>query len=142
MELKRPDRRVTLCWTIYTLVGAVVPLAVSAILFHLPLSLWIPRLFTALWSLTLALTLTVIYPLRYRRMRYAVDDHSIVTVQGLLFTTRHRIPLNAVRHITAVRGPLEQLTGITALFVSATGGRLLIEGIPADEAEKLTQAIL
>ncbi len=142
MELKRPDRRVTLCWTVYTLVGAIVPLAISMMLFQLPLEPWMPYLFTVLWVLTLTLMVTVVYPLRYRRMRYAVDDNSIITVQGFLFATRRRMPLSAVRHITAVRGPLERLTGITALLVSATGGRLWLEGVPVDEADKLTRAIL
>ena len=142
MELKRPDRRVTLCWRVYTLIGAVIPLTVSVILYRLSLPLWIPRLFTALWTLTLAALLTVVYPLRYRRMRYAMDDNGIVTVQGILFTTRRRMPLSAIRHITAVRGPLERLIGITALLISATGGRMWVEGVPADEANKLTRAIL
>lgn len=143
MEFKQPDRRVTLCWTVYTLVIALVPLIASVVLFRLPtLPLWVSRCFTVLWSGALVLMLTVYYPLRYRRMRYALGDDAVEAVQGVFFLSHQRMPLSAVRHITAIRGPLERLTGITALFISATGGRLLLEGIPADEADRLTQALL
>lgn len=143
MELRRPDRRVKLCWTVYTLAIAVIPLIASVVLFRLPmLPSWVPKTFTALWIAALALTVTVVHPLRYRRMRYAVDNSSIISTRGVLFISHRRMPLAAVRHITAVRGPLERLTGITALVISATGGRLLLEGIPAHEADKLTQTLL
>lgn len=143
MELKRPDRRVKLCWTVYTLAIAIIPLLVSVVAFHLPtLPPWIPKIFTVLWVTALVLILTAIHPLRYRRMRYAVNNGDVISVRGLLFTSYRRMPLSAVRHVTAVRGPLERLTGITVLFISATGGRLLLEGIPADEADKLTQVLL
>ena len=143
MDYKQPNRQVKLCWTVYTLVSALIPLTVSVVLFRLPmLPLWIPRAFTALWVSTLALLLTFYYPLRYRRMRYALNKDTITAVRGVLFVTRQQMPLAAVRHITAVRGPLERLTGICALFVRAAGGQLLLEGIPADEADELMQALL
>ena len=143
MEFKRPDRRVKLCWTVYTLCAAIIPLTASIALFRLPmLSPWLPRTFTVLWVATLIAMLTVYYPLRYRRMRYAVGKDAVVTARGLLFTVYRRMPLTAVRHITTLRGPAERMTGLAALLISATGGHLLIEGLTADEAERLTQALL
>ncbi len=143
MEFRRPDRRVKLSWTVYTLVVTVIPLIASVVLFRLPmLPLWVPQYFTALWSGALFLILTVYYPLRYRRMRYALGDDTVAAIRGVFFLSHQRIPLSAVRHITVIRGPLERLTGITALLISATGGRLLLEGIPADEAKKMTEAII
>lgn len=143
MEFRRPDRRVKLCWTVYTLAVAVIPLIASIVLFRLPmLPLWMPRCFTVLWSGAFSLILTVYYPLRYRRMRYALGDDTVAAIRGVFFLSHQRIPLSAVRHVTVIRGPLERLTGITALFISATGGRLLLEGIPADEAKKMTEALL
>ncbi len=143
MEFKRPDRRVRLCWSVYTLCAAIVPLAVSIVLFRLPmLPPWLPRVFTVLWIAALIAVLTVYYPMRYRRMRYAVDKDAVVTASGLLFTVYRRMPLSAVRHITTLRGPAERTTGLAALLISATGGHLLIEGLTADEAERLTQALL
>lgn len=143
MEFKRPDRRVKFCWTVYTLCAAGIPLVASIVLFRLPiLPPSLPHAFTALWVAALAVVLTVYYPLRYRRMRYAVGKDAVVTVRGLLFTAYRRMPLSAVRHITTLRGPAEQMTGLSALLISATGGHLLIEGLTADEADRLTQALL
>ncbi len=143
MEYKQPDRRVMRCWIAYTIIAALIPLTASAILFQLPkLPLWLPRTFTALWSGTLALLLSVYYPLRYRRMRYAIDKHAITAVRGVFFLSYQCLPLSAVRHVTTIRGPFERLTGICALFIRATGGQMLLEGIPVDDADKLMQALL
>ncbi len=143
MEFRRPDRRVKLCWTVYTLAAAFIPLIASVVLFHLPmLPQWMPPCFTVLWSGALLLILTVYYPQRYRRMRYAIGEGTVAAVRGVFFLSHQRIPLSAVRHITVIRGPLERITGICALLISATGGRLLLEGIPADEAKKMTEAII
>lgn len=143
MEYKQPDRRIKLCWTVYTLVIALIPLSASVVLFCLPtVSLWIAQWFTVLWSSVLTWLLTVYYPLRYRRMRYALGNEAVEAVQGVFFLSHQRLPLSAVRHITAIRGPLERLTGITSLFIRATGGHLLLEGVPADEATAFTRAIL
>lgn len=143
MTFQRPDPRVRFCWIIYTVFAAMVLSGVSAALFRLTiLPPWMPRAFTLAWVIAVVLIATVYHPLRYRRMRYAVNEDTIMTSQGLLFTTYRRMPLSAVRHVTAVRGPLERLTGITTLLISATGGHLLIEGVPAEEADKLTQILL
>lgn len=143
MEFKRPDRRVILCWTVYTLCACVIPIVAGIVLYALPLlPEWVSHIFTVLWVTTLTIVLAVYYPLRYRRMRYAVDQESIVTVRGMLFSVYRRMPLSAVRHITTLRGPIERMTGLTSVLISATGGHLLIEGIAADEADKLTKALL
>ncbi len=143
MEFKRPDRRVKLCWTVYTLCAALIPLAASIALFQLPmLPPWLPRAFTVLWIAVLAAVLTVYYPLRYRRMRYTVSKDAIVTVRGMLFSVYRRMPLSAVRHITTLRGPIERMTGLATVLISATGGHLLIEGLTAAEADRLIKTLL
>ena len=143
MEFKRPDRRVKHCWTIYTLCAALIPLGASVVLFHLSsLPLWTPRIFTLVWISVLVAVLTVYYPLRYRHMRYAISEDAVITERGLVFTIQRHMPLCAVRHITALRGPIERMTGLTAILISATGGYLLLEGLTADEADKITQALL
>jgi membrane protein YdbS with pleckstrin-like domain len=142
MEFKRPDPRVRLCWTAYTVAAGIALAGISAVLFQLSiLPPWMPRMFTIVWSTASVLIVTVYHPMRYRRMRYAINSEAIAITSGCLFTTYRRMPLSAVRHITAVRGPLERLTGITTLLISATGGRIFIEGIPVAEADRLTRAL-
>ena len=142
MDYKQPDRRVVRCWTMYTLVLAPIPLTVSILLFRLPSAAWLLHSFTIAWVATLTLLLTIYYPLRYRRMRYALDNHAVVAVRGVIFVSRQQVSLSAVRHITTICGPIERFSGIRTLFIRATGGQLLLEGIPADEADKLMQALL
>ncbi len=143
MQFKQPNKRLYLCWVIYTLVASVIPLGIG--LFLTRLSVLPPRLsyiLAVVWTSALVLLLTVYYPLRYRRMRYAVSADAVIVVRGLLFAVHRQMPLSAIRHITTLRGPLERLTGLTTLLISASGGYLFIEGLTADEASALTQALL
>lgn len=143
MEFKRPDCRIKLCWTIYTLGVALIPFGASVVLFRLPsLPPWVPQLFTFLWISALIALLSVYYPLRYRHIRYALSEDAVISERGLVFTIHRHMPLCAVRHITVLRGPIERMTGLTTILISATGGYLLLEGLPTDEADKLTQALL
>ncbi len=143
MQFKQPNKRVCFCWSVYTLVIAVIVLGIGLLLiqsFALPSRLFF--IFMAIWALILFLTLAIYYPQHYRRIRYAVSDDAVIVVRGLLFTVHRQIPLSAIRHITALRGPLERLTGLTTLFISASGGCLFIEGLTANEVSTLTQELL
>ena len=143
MEMKRPDPRVRLSWMLYTVVAALIPAALSLLLFRVSfIPDWIVNLFTALWALLLTLAVTVYFPLRYHRARYGVSDTHIEAVRGVYFISHCRMPMSAVRHITLVRGPLEYLFGLSFVIVSGAGGWLLLEGIPYEEAYALQQRLM
>lgn len=143
MTYQRPDSRVRLSWAVAALVVALVPAALSVVLFRLS---FIPRLvawlFTGLWIVLLLLLLTVYIPLRYRQTRYLVSEQAVTVISGVYFVSHHTLPLSGVRHITVIRGPLERLFGLAFVVFSAAGGWVLVEGVPAADAEAWSHRLL
>ena len=143
MELKRPDPHVQISWSVYALLLSLIPAAVSVALFRL---FFIPHrvavAFTVTWAVVLLLTLIVYFPLRYRNARYGVDDTRITVISGVYFISHRQMPLSSVRHITVIRGPLERLFGTAFVAVSAAGGWLLLEGVPAAEAHRWSEQVM
>lgn len=75
-------------------------------------------------------------PLRRRSLHFRLEDRQITATGGVVFTTTRCIPLDAVRQVTLIQGPLERRLHTAFLLVSATGGYLLVEGIPRNRAEE------
>lgn len=143
MPLKRPDPRVQLTWLSLALLAALVAAGVSAVLFSLSfIPRWVGRAFTGAWAALLLLTAAVYLPLRYRRARYDVSDDAVTVISGVYFINRRTMPLAGVRHITVIRGPLERLFGLAFVVFSAAGGWLLLEGVPAEDAENWSRRLL
>lgn len=73
--------------------------------------------------------------LRRRRMVFAVRDGCVQVYGGVVFSVRRMIPLEAVRQVTLLQGPVERWCGTAFILVNSTGGYLLIEGIDRRRAE-------
>lgn len=73
--------------------------------------------------------------LRRRRLCYAVDGRYVTAMSGVFVTTRRCIPLEAVRQVTLLQGPIERLCRTAFILVNSTGGFLLIEGLDCARAE-------
>lgn len=143
MEMKRPDPRIRISWAVYALIVACIPALLSAVLFRLPfIPRWLAIGFTGLWLLALILLLAVYIPLRYRHARYGIDETDLCVISGVYVVSHHHMPLSSVRHVTVIRGPLERLFGFALVWVSAAGGWLLLEGIPAAEAHELSRLLM
>ncbi|MBQ4613189.1 MAG: PH domain-containing protein [Clostridia bacterium] len=143
MEFRYPDKRVQICWSVYTVSVTCVPATIGIWLTFIPsLPRWCAVSFNALWCALLLFLLTVYFPRRRKGLRYRVEQSGITVIGGVLTVTRRYIPLSAVRCVIALRGPLERAFGLSTLLVCAAGGRLLIEGIPVADAEALTEKLL
>lgn len=73
--------------------------------------------------------------LRCRRLRYAVTDGYIYATSGVFITTRRMIPIEAVRQVTLLIGPVERLCRTAFILINSTGGYLLMEGVDRPQAE-------
>lgn len=93
------------------------------------LPLWL-LLMGALWLLC-----GIYLLLRRRRLCFSVTDGYVCASDGVWITTRRMIPLEAVRQVTLLQGPVERLCRTAFILVNATGGYLLIEGIDRQQAE-------
>lgn len=80
-----------------------------------------------------------------RRRGYALREHDIVQRRGLLVRRLQALPLVRLQHIETRSNPLERCFGLVRLACFTAGGRgadLLIEGLPAAQAELLKQQLL
>ncbi len=141
MDLTAVDRRVGYCRIVYLTMTIPLLTVISVGLFaFVPLPYWVPLFFTLLWCISVVLAAIYLY-LRCRRAAYRIAETTITSVNGVWFRTKRQIPLMAVRHITVLSGPLERRLGITCVLISATGGRLLLDGIPLNESEALVRRL-
>jgi len=129
----KPSPRVLWSWGSALLIPLILLTAsgvwLCARLLRPLLPLWL-LLMGALW-----LWCGVYLLLRRRRLCFAVTDGYICVTDGVWITTRRMIPLEAVRQVTLLQGPVERLCRTAFILVNATGGYLLIEGIDQRQAE-------
>ncbi len=142
MSFLQPNKRIILCREVYLLIAAL-PLAVLAIfLFYVPL---IPLWVTIVIAITLAngtvFLLGFYLPIWYRQARYILADDGLTTISGVFFRTQRFIPLSAIRHITVLCGPLEKRLGLTTAIITATGGRVWLDGIPSAKTAAIINAV-
>lgn len=143
MKQTFPSPCVLWCWEFY---AAVAGLPAAALSLWLHRQTRIPALltagFTAVWVGCFVLLTAVYLPLRRRRLVYCVDDTRLTAHGGVLFRSRQDMPLTAVRHITLLQGPPERLFGVATLWVAGTGGWILLEGLPLEQAQAVRRRLL
>lgn len=139
------DRRVIRLWRINTSItfavlfviasGAVtiVTLALSNLGFLLPYMIGI--------LLVLIIFYVVWYPARaYRAWGYRMDGKVIEARRGVIFHSRHLLPLNRLQHVDIHRGPIERAHGLSSLLLHTAGSQaatLVIPGLDEKEAQRL-----
>lgn len=143
MKQTFPSPCILWCWEFYAVLAALPAAA---------LSLWLHRQtriphqltagITAVWVGCFLLFTMVYLPLRRSRLAYGVDDRRLIAHSGVLFHSRQDMPLAAVRHITLLQGPPERLFGVATLWVAGTGGWILLEGLPLDQAQAVRSRLL
>ena len=84
-------------------------------------------------------------PIAVPRKGYVVRDKDILYKSGVLFRTVTAIPFNRIQHVEKDSAPLDRRFDIANLKIftaGGSGGDLKIDGLPADEAERLRIHIL
>lgn len=100
----------------------------------------LPGLVIALGALFTGLAL-----IRYRHKGYALREHDIAFRTGLFWRKTTILPFDRVQHAEVTQGPLQRRFGVSTLKFFTAGGSsvdLKIEGLLADEAERLRVAVL
>ncbi|WP_236653655.1 PH domain-containing protein [Streptacidiphilus melanogenes] len=94
-----------------------------------------------------ALAYLTVMPLwRYRVHRWETTDHAVYTSSGWLWQHWRVAPLSRIQTVDTVRGPLEQLFGLSGIKVTtaSASGALIIRGLDrgraAEVVEHLTNA--
>ena len=88
---------------------------------------------------------TVLALIRYRHKGYALREHDIAFRTGLIWRKTTLLPFDRVQHAEVTQGPLQRAFGVSTLKFFTAGGSsvdLKIDGLLADEAERLREAVL
>ena len=140
--MKKPHIRVLWTWEIYTLLLAVLLGGICAILFVLPIPHWIGWTAVGVFA-ALILVLSLFYlPLSYRRRFYGIVDDRLVVKGGIIYIYCKTMPLESVKYVMSIRGPLEQLLHLTVLVVFSAGSLVIVSGLTEDEGETMGQTLL
>ncbi len=137
----QPSPRVIRSWALLF----ALPALAGAALTWLCLLYFLPKValpVAGLWLAAVAVAGSFWLPLRRKRLHYSLTEEAITVSGGVVFTACHRMPLEAVRHVTRLEGPLERLSGIVFLSVSGLGGHLLLEGLEREQADAWCHRLL
>lgn len=135
MPLKKPDSRILTVWRL-RLLPAV---ALFGFLSHRFAAVREPAwwIFTGLWITLCTFIVFLYYPLRYRRLSYALNRRAFFLHCGVLYTRIKAVPLHAVQYAAILSTPLERQFSICSLVLYLAGSHLSVPGLHREEAEEL-----
>lgn len=84
-------------------------------------------------------------PLRYRHLRFGVDDTGIAIESGVIWRSCIALPRVRIQHTDVSQGPLERRYGIGTLKLYTAGSRhtrIELPGLNHDDAIALRDALL
>lgn len=82
---------------------------------------------------------------RYRHKGYALREHDVAFRDGMFWRKTTVLPFDRVQHAEVTQGPLQRRFKLATLKFFTAGGSsvdLKIDGLLADEAERLREAVL
>ncbi|WP_327065619.1 PH domain-containing protein [Kitasatospora sp. NBC_01250] len=138
----RVERRAIAWWVVR---AALIPMPTALVLGVL--DLLIPPARFVFGPLFLAVLLPglcylVVMPLwRYRVHRWETTDQAVYTASGWLWQRRRVAPLSRIQTVDTVRGPLEQLFGLSAVKVTtaSVAGAVTIRGLDRHRAAEVVE---
>lgn len=95
--------------------------------------------------LVLGLLFTSLALVRYRHKGYALREHDVAFRDGWFWRKTTVLPFDRVQHAEVTQGPLQRRFGLATLKFFTAGGSsvdLKIDGLLADQAERLREAVL
>ncbi len=95
--------------------------------------------------IALGVLFTALALIRYRHKGYALREHDVVFRDGLVWRKTTVLPFDRVQHAEVTQGPLQRRFKLATLKFFTAGGSsvdLKIDGLLADEAERLREAVL
>lgn len=140
--MRKPHRHLLWIWEICALLAAALLGGICALLFVLPLPRWIGWTAVGI-SVAFLLIMSLFYlPIAYRRREFGIVGDNLVTRGGVIYLFHKTMPLQSVKYVMSIRGPLEQLFHLTILVVFSAGSLLLVSGLTEEEGEAMQLTLL
>lgn len=140
----RIERRAILWWTLQSLLFAV-PILAGAIAAYVFFESARPWLVVAIvGAALLTVVLVVVEPWwRYAVHRWEATDEAVYARTGWLVREWRIAPISRIQTVDAVRGPLEQLLGLSTLRVTTASsqGAITIGGLDEDVAAEVAERL-
>lgn len=140
----RIEKRAIAWWMLRTLIlwGIVLGSLLIAMVLWEPARVWLiaPLILT---GITLLLKLLVEPWWRYRVHRWEITEHAAYASSGWLVREWRVAPSSRIQTVDAVRGPLEQLLGLSTLRVTTASsyGAIKISGLDRATAEEAAKRL-
>ncbi len=150
-EFRRVDPRMRRLWFSEELFGTVLlgggALALDRFVLSTQIDGWpIPRWWTGAAVVVGLLLWACVSPgLRYRNWRYAMRQHDVLLMYGIVWKVRRSIPRLRIQHVDVRAGPLSRMVGLVhlTLFTAGTGDAdAVIPGLLPEQAEGMRDALL
>lgn len=141
---QRIERRAIWWWMLKALLGPGILLAaliVAAVIWH-PARPWLVGPTIAVGALLLA-KIAVEPWLRYRVHRWEIGEHATYAVTGWFVREWRVAPTSRIQTVDAVRGPLEQMLGLSTLRVTtaSSAGDITIAGLDRTTADAAVEQL-
>ncbi|MDR2909160.1 MAG: PH domain-containing protein [Oscillospiraceae bacterium] len=130
-----PQPRILTVWRASLVGAAFVPAFLSSLIFSPGEPGWWAA--SALW-LTLFLLCYLWYlPSRFKRLSLAVEEDRFIQTGGVFLRISRTAPFGSVQFLRLSSSPIHRYFGLSSLIIVAPGGRILMPGLRAEEAERL-----
>ena len=140
--MRKPHKRLLWIWEIYAALLAILLGGVCVVLFVLPIPAWICWTAVGVFG-ALVLALSLIYlPLAYMNRSFGIQDGRLVVKGGVIYLFHKTMPLESVKYVMTLRGPLEQLLHMTVLAVFSAGSLVVVSGLTEEDGEDMRRILL
>lgn len=135
MQHKKPDSRILTVWRLRLLPAAALFVFLSIRFAAVRKPIW--WIFTGFWITICIFFMFIYFPLKYRRLSYAVNRRAFLVHCGVLYTRIKAVPFHAVQYAAILSSPLERRFSICSLVLYMAGSHLSVPGLHSEEAENL-----
>lgn len=139
MKYSRPSKKAIGCIYVASGIMDLIVLAAAVILWNnvIPQELvWAKMIYYVVVAFCL-LDLLIIPYIRYCRYQYCITEECIDVKEGFFFVERNIVPIERLHKVQTMRGPIDQMFGLTKVCVTTAGGDVTIRFLEEKQAEDI-----
>lgn len=81
------------------------------------------------------------FPALYKKMTFSVSEERIVYATGVFYTRVLTAPVSQIQFTAVSRSPIARFFGLASVIVIFAGGRIMISGLKAEDANRLAELL-
>lgn len=140
MEPKHISPRALLLWRVRLCVAALVLSFLISLIMEIFSTVWF--VFTGLLAVAFLFFYVFYYPVKYKKLTYAVGKGVLVLHGGVFYRRRRSIFLKNIQYIALFETPFSRILGLKDLIVHAAGGTLYLPGLEEQTCALLEKLLM